>query len=128
MTDGPSFDGPLCERSTMTATALFATTSDVFVLAFGWPGGTEWIVLLVLGLLIFGRRLPEVGRSLGKGIVEFKRGIKGIDDEIKGIDDDIKAESSRPASRPAALEDHPAPGSVSGTAEVTANPYDRSGD
>ena len=47
------------------------------------PGGPEWIVLLVLGLLIFGRRLPEVGRSLGRGIVEFKRGIKGIEDEIE---------------------------------------------
>ncbi len=51
-------------------------------LAFGMPGGPEWIILLVLGLLIFGRRLPEVGRSLGRGIVEFKKGIKGIEDEI----------------------------------------------
>ena len=41
------------------------------LLGFGFPGGYEWIILLVLGLLIFGRRLPEVGRSLGKSIVEF---------------------------------------------------------
>ncbi len=67
------------------------------LLAFGLPGGYEWIVLLVLGLLIFGRRLPEVGRSLGRGIVEFKRGIKGIDDEID-------QESSKPANK---LEDWP---------------------
>ncbi len=53
------------------------------VLGFGFPGGYEWVILLVLGLLIFGRRLPEVGRSLGKSIVEFKRGIKGIEDEIE---------------------------------------------
>lgn len=46
------------------------------------PGGWEWMILLVIGLLIFGRRLPEVGRSLGKSIVEFKKGIKGIEDEI----------------------------------------------
>jgi sec-independent protein translocase protein TatA len=59
------------------------------LLGFVWPGGTEWVILLVLGLLIFGRRLPEVGRSLGKGIVEFKRGIKGIEDEVE-------TESSRP--------------------------------
>jgi len=50
---------------------------------FNLPGGTEWIVLLVIGLLLFGRRLPEVGRSLGRGIVEFKKGIKGIEDEVE---------------------------------------------
>lgn len=41
------------------------------------------VMLLVAGLLVFGRKLPEVGRSLGKGIVEFKKGLKGIDDEIE---------------------------------------------
>ena len=51
-------------------------------LAWLMPNGPEWIILLVLGLLIFGRRLPEVGRSLGKGIVEFKKGIQGIEDEV----------------------------------------------
>ncbi|MBC02791.1 MAG: twin-arginine translocase TatA/TatE family subunit [Phycisphaerae bacterium] len=56
------------------------------------PGTTEWIIILVIGLLIFGRRLPEVGRSLGKGIVEFKKGIKGIEDEI-----DTESSQSKPA-------------------------------
>lgn len=58
---------------------LLATTES---LAFIIPGGYEWIILLVIGLLIFGRRLPEVGRGLGRSIVEFKKGIKGIEDEI----------------------------------------------
>lgn len=71
---------------------MMVNLSNTAMLAFGWPGGAEWIVLLVIGLLIFGRRLPEVGRSLGKGIVEFKRGIKGIEDEI----DD---ESDRPGKK-----------------------------
>ena len=62
---------------------------STLTMAFLLPGHTEWIVLLVLGLLIFGRRLPEVGRSLGRGIVEFKRGIKGIED-------DVEDESSKP--------------------------------
>jgi sec-independent protein translocase protein TatA len=54
------------------------------LLAFGLPGHGEWLLLILLGLLIFGRRLPEVGRSIGRSIVEFKRGIKGIEDDIEG--------------------------------------------
>ena len=34
-------------------------------LGFGLPGHSEWLILLALGLLIFGRRLPEVGRNIG---------------------------------------------------------------
>jgi sec-independent protein translocase protein TatA len=45
-------------------------------------GMPELIVLLVLGLLLFGRRLPEVGRSLGKGIVEFRKGLAGLEKEV----------------------------------------------
>jgi sec-independent protein translocase protein TatA len=54
------------------------------LLPLAWiPGPTEWIIIGVLGLLFFGRRLPEVGRSLGKGIVEFKKGLKGVEEEIE---------------------------------------------
>lgn len=68
-------------------------TSSVFhTVAWGLPGGSEWIILLVLGLLIFGRRLPEVGRSLGRGIVEFKKGIRGIEEEI---DDEVSRADRR---------------------------------
>ena len=47
-------------------------------------GGTEMFVLLILGVLLFGKKLPEVGRSLGKGLVEFKKGLQGIEDEVQG--------------------------------------------
>ncbi len=43
----------------------------------------EIVVILVIALLLFGKRLPEVGRSLGKGIVEFKKGIKGVEEDIR---------------------------------------------
>ena len=55
-------------------------------LAIGMPGLTEWIIIGALGLLIFGKRLPEVGRSLGKGIVEFKKGLKGIEEDVEQVD------------------------------------------
>lgn len=42
----------------------------------------EILVVLVVALLLFGKRLPEVARSMGKGIVEFKRGLRGVEDEI----------------------------------------------
>ncbi len=42
----------------------------------------EILIILGLGVLLFGRKLPEVGRYLGKGIVEFKKGMKGMEDDI----------------------------------------------
>lgn len=46
-------------------------------------GTWEMLLILAIGLLLFGRRLPEVGRSLGKGIVEFKKGLRGIEEDIE---------------------------------------------
>jgi sec-independent protein translocase protein TatA len=45
-------------------------------------GWFEMMMLLGLAVLLFGKRLPEVGRSLGKGIVEFKKGLSGAVDEL----------------------------------------------
>jgi sec-independent protein translocase protein TatA len=42
----------------------------------------HWLIVVGIGILLFGKRLPEVGRSLGKGIVEFKKGLKGLEDEV----------------------------------------------
>jgi len=47
-----------------------------------WFGIDNTMLVVVIGLLIFGRRLPEVGRSLGRGIVEFKKGLQGLEDDI----------------------------------------------
>ncbi len=46
-------------------------------------GGGEIVLLLVLGVLLFGRKLPELGRSVGKTFVEFKKGVKGMEDEVE---------------------------------------------
>ncbi len=68
-------------------------------LALGLPGGWEWILVALFGLLLFGKRLPEVGRSLGKSIVEFKKGLKGVQDEIdRASEDDDQADMLPPPS------------------------------
>jgi sec-independent protein translocase protein TatA len=54
----------------------------VSMLAFWMPGPWEMAIIAVVALLLFGRRLPEVGRSLGKGIVEFKKGLRDVQDEV----------------------------------------------
>src|SRR5262249_41236180 len=51
-------------------------------LALGMPQGFEWLLIAGVALLIWGKRLPEVARNMGRGVVEFKKGLKGIEDEM----------------------------------------------
>ncbi len=53
------------------------------------PGTGEWIVLLVIGLLIFGRKLPEVARNLGKSVNEFKKGMREFQDSADEVARDV---------------------------------------
>ena len=53
-------------------------------------GGWELIAIGVVAVLIFGKRLPEVGRSLGQGFVEFKKGLRGVQDDVKESVDEVK--------------------------------------
>jgi len=100
-----------------------------YILAFLMPGATEWIVLLVIGLLIFGRRLPEVGRSLGKGIVEFKKGIKGIEDDIEDASSATASAKLPDAQSPKLTEQATAPESTPATGEsAETDPYRTAGE
>jgi len=47
----------------------------------GFAGGYELIIVAAIALLLFGNRLPSVMRSLGQGMMEFKKGINGIVDD-----------------------------------------------
>jgi sec-independent protein translocase protein TatA len=53
----------------------------------GLPGGVEWIIILIIALLLFGKRLPNVMRSLGQGVKEFKRGVNSVEDQVDGLDE-----------------------------------------
>lgn len=60
---------------------LDMVTSSSVVFAFG-IGPTEMVIAGIIAVLLFGSRLPEVARSLGKSFVEFKKGVRGIEEEV----------------------------------------------
>jgi sec-independent protein translocase protein TatA len=78
------------------------TSLPTGLLAFiGNLGMMEWAVILIVALLLFGRRLPEVGRSMGQGIKEFKKGLKDVGDDVQKADD-APARRSLPQDQPTA--------------------------
>ena len=59
--------------------------------------------LLVIGLiaiLVFGKRLPEIARSLGKSMVEFKKGLKGLEDDVDVANQPLRQEQAMEQPRP----------------------------
>ncbi|MEN6334768.1 MAG: twin-arginine translocase TatA/TatE family subunit [Phycisphaerales bacterium] len=62
------------------------------------PGGPEWVVILIIGLLVFGRKLPEVARNLGKSVNEFKKGMKEFQESASDVARDVNQVTSEVAS------------------------------
>ena len=59
----------------------------------GFPGGSEWLIILIVALLLFGPRLPSVMRSLGKSVTEFKKGLNDAEEDVdKAVKDSSKKE------------------------------------
>lgn len=67
-------------------------------------GITGLIVILIVALLVFGpKRLPEIGRSLGKGMREFKDSVSGKDDDEAvhhRLSQELPPAEERPVAQP----------------------------
>ena len=67
---------------------------------FGTLGGPEVILILVIALIVFGpRKLPEIGKSMGKMLAEFR---KASNDFKRTIEDELEAEKHKDVTPPAA--------------------------
>jgi len=65
---------------------------------FGTLGGPEVVLILVIALIVFGpRRLPEIGKSMGKMLAEFR---KASNDFKRTIEDELEAEKVRESQPP----------------------------
>jgi len=73
---------------------------------FGTIGGPELLLVLVIALIVFGpRQLPEIGKSLGRMLVEFRR---ASNDFKRTLEDEVEADKVRVATPPR-IETPPAP-------------------
>src|SRR5438552_2986704 len=89
---------------------------------FGTLGGPEVILILVIALIVFGpRRLPEIGKSMGKMLAEFR---KASNDFKRTIEDEIEAENRKEPEPPrlAAPELSASSSVATATPESTAAP------
>ena len=61
-------------------------------------GGMEWVIVILAVLLLFGsKRIPDLARSLGASIREFKKGAREVTDEIQNAGDEKSAPPAKPA-------------------------------
>ena len=81
----------------------------MYPIAFiGSLGPAEMLFVGIIALLLFGKKLPEVARGLGKSLVEFKKGMSGIEEDVKlntySSRNDTSSNTARPAPKDESVE------------------------
>ena len=60
------------------------------------PSGSEWVIIALLILLLFGgKKIPELMKGLGKGVKSFKDGVNEAKEQINKAKDDIEEPASK---------------------------------
>ena len=117
----------LCVGKLFGANSMTLLHTDILALTLAWGfSGWELGILLVLGLLIFGRRLPELGRSVGKTIVEFKKGLAGIESDVNSSSNTPTPGNSSNSNGNAALPSNPQSNAGNTQSQDGSNPYAQS--
>ena len=65
----------------------------------------HWLVIAAVALLLFGNRLPDVARSLGRSVNEFKKGLKEVKDDLDDDDEPPKKKLRDPDESDRVIED-----------------------
>lgn len=96
--------------SMLTCTLLKSIAQQSGTLGFlGAPGPQEMMIVGIIALLLFGKRLPEVARNLGKGFSEFKKGMSGFQDEIRTASREVDRKVNYADSSRSTAQNRPAP-------------------
>jgi sec-independent protein translocase protein TatA len=83
-------------------------TGYIHYLAFWTPGPLELAIIAIVALLLFGRRLPEIARNVGKSMTEFKKGLNEAKETKDEIVNDVRKASDEmveDAKKAAGLDD-----------------------